>query len=659
MTVQMAPYGSWKSPISSDLIVAGTIGLGGAHLDGDDVYWSELRPTEGGRSLLVRRTPDGQTQDITPAPFNVRTRVHEYGGGSYLVHQGVVYFSNFADQRLYKQPIGSDPTPITPKVSWRYADAVMDTTRNRLICVREDHTGEGEAINAIASIPLDGGDQDGRDQTVLVSGSDFFAAPRLSPDGTKLAWVSWNHPDMPWDATELWVAEVTTDGAIAQPQKIAGGAHESVIQPLWSPDGVLYFVSDRSNWWNLYRYSPQTEAGQGEIEPLYPLDAEFGMPPWVFGYINYGFESANQLICTYSQEGISYLAQINTQTGQMQAIEVPYTEIVGVQVAAGKVVFHAGSATEPAAIAQLNLATNQIEVLQRSSALAIDPGYLSIPEPITFPTTDNQVAYGFFYPPKNKDFIAAEPERPPLVVKSHGGPTAATSTAFNLKIQYWTSRGFAVLDVNYRGSTGYGRAYRDALKGEWGIADVDDCANGAKYLAESNRVDGDRLVIDGGSAGGYTTLCALTFRDVFKAGASYYGVSDLEALATDTHKFESRYLDSLIGPYPERKDLYVARSPIHSAQTLNCPVIFFQGDEDKIVPPNQAEMMVNILREKGLPVAYVLYEGEQHGFRKAENIKRTLDGEFYFYAKVFGFDIADAVEPVAIANLDYSRRHMQ
>jgi len=645
-TGHTAPYGAWKSPITSDLIVAGTIGLGGAHLDGDDVYWSELRPTEGGRSVIVRRTPDGQTQDVTPAPFNVRTRVHEYGGGSYQVHQGVVYFSNFADQQLYKQAIDGALSPITPETNWRYADAIVDTQRDRLICVREDHTVAREAVNTIVSIPLDGSNQ-----TVLVSGHDFYSSPRLSPDGSKLAWISWNHPDMPWDATELWVAEVTPDGSLTHSQVLAGAKQESVIQPQWSPNGKLYFVSDRSNWWNLYQYSPITRGRMGGINPLCPMDAEFGMPHWVFGYINYGFESADRLICTYSQEGISYLASVDMQTGQLTPIDLPYTDIGGVQVGAGKVVFNAGSATEPGAIVQLDLATQHLTVLQRSSRLAIDPGYLSIPQPVTFPTTDNQVAYGFYYPPQNRDFAAPDDERPPLLVKSHGGPTAATSTAFNLKIQYWTSRGFAVLDVNYRGSTGYGRAYREALKGQWGIADVDDCANGAKYLAEAGWVDGDRLVIDGGSAGGYTTLCALTFRDVFKAGASYYGVSDLEALATDTHKFESRYLDSLIGPYPERKDLYVERSPIHAANFLNCPVIFFQGDEDKVVPPNQAEMMVNVLREKGLPVAYVLYEGEQHGFRKAENIKRTLDGEFYFYARVFGFSPADEIEPVAIENL--------
>lgn len=640
---QVAPYGSWKSPITSDLIVAGTIGLGQVRLEGEDIYWNEQRPTEGGRTVVVRRTPDGQTMDVTPMPFNVRTQVHEYGGGSYTVHAGTVYFSNFADQRLYRQAVGAEPVPITPEAPWRYADGVIDAQRQQMICVREDHSGEGEPVNTIVSFRLDGSDPE---QRVLVTGSDFYAAPRLSPDGSKLAWFCWNHPNMPWDGTELWVAEFTAEGGLGPAHKIAGGPEEAICQPVWSPDGVLYFVSDRSGWWNLYRWTEP-----GEIEALCSMEAEFGAPQWIFGMSNYAFASADRLICTYSQEGVSFLASLDTRTKELQPIALPYTELGGIHTAAGKVVFSGGSSTEPGSIAQLDLATHQIEVLRRSSELTIDPGYLSVPRTIAFPTEQGLVAYGFFYLPQNKDFTAPADERPPLVVKSHGGPTAATSTGFNLKIQYWTSRGFAVLDVNYGGSTGYGRAYRERLKGQWGIVDVDDCANGAKYLAALGEVDGDRLVIDGGSAGGYTTLCALTFRDTFKAGASYYGVSDLEALATDTHKFESRYLDSLIGPYPERKDLYVERSPIHFTDRLDCPVIFFQGDEDKIVPPNQAEMMVNALRAKQLPVAYVLYEGEQHGFRKAENIKRTLDGEFYFYSQVFGFPIADPIEPVAIDNL--------
>lgn len=638
---QTAPYGSWKSPITSDLIVAGTIGLGSARFDGDDIYWTELRPTEAGRNVVVRRSATGAVSDITPPPFNVRTRVHEYGGGAYLVYQGTLYFSNFKDQRLYRQSAGEDAQAITPEgVDWRYADAVVDASRDRLICVREDHTGSGEAVNTIVSIPLNGSEQ-----TVLVSGNDFYSSPRLSPDGSKLAWFCWSHPNMPWDGTELWVADVTADGSLTNAHLVAGGLTESIVQPEWSPDGVLYFISDRSGWWNLYRL------GDGTIEALCPMEAEFGYPHWVFGQSNYAFESADRIICTYSQQGVSYLASLNPRSKQLEPISIPYTDVGGVRAAAGKVLFSAGSATEPGKIVLLDLATQEMTVLKRSSELEIDPGYLSVPQTIAFPTEEGLTAYGFFYPPTNTDFVAPSDERPPLLVKSHGGPTAATSTAFNLKIQYWTSRGFAVLDVNYGGSTGYGRAYRERLKGAWGIVDVDDCANGARYLAEKGVVDGDRLVIDGGSAGGYTTLCALTFRDVFKAGASYYGVSDLEALATDTHKFEARYLDSLIGAYPEQKSLYVERSPIHAIDRLSCPTIFFQGDEDKVVPPNQAEMMVNALREKGLPVAYVLYEGEQHGFRKAENIKRTLDGEFYFYSRVFGFEPAETIAPVAIENL--------
>ncbi|MGA7936361.1 MAG: S9 family peptidase [Kovacikia sp.] len=651
--LHLAPYGSWKSPITSDLIVAGTIGLGQVRLDGESIYWTELRPTEAGRNVLVRLGADGQLLDVTLPPFNVRTRVHEYGGASYVVHQGTIYFSNFVDQRLYRQEIGSEPVAITPEGAWRYADGVIDARHDRMICVREDHTASGGAVNAIASLSLEGS----QEPQVLVSGSDFYASPRISPDGSHLAWLCWNHPNMPWDGTELWVGELTADGAIGAAKKIAGGLEESIFQPEWSPNGDLYFVSDRTNWWNLYRWRQSNGVGKPEeIEALCPMEAEFGSPQWIFGQSNYGFESAERLICTYSKDGISYLASLNTQTRKLEPIEIPYTEIAGIHVASGKVVFHAGSAMEPGAIVQLDLTTSQIKIWRRSNSLEIDPGYLSVPKAIAFPTENGLTAYGFFYPPANQDYGAPADERPPLLVKSHGGPTAATSTAFNLKIQYWTSRGFAVLDVNYGGSTGYGREYRERLKGKWGIVDVDDCVNGAEYLAQLDMVDRDRLVIDGGSAGGYTTLAALTFRNTFKAGASFYGVSDLEALATDTHKFESRYLDSLIGPYPEQKELYIERSPIHASDRLNCPVIFFQGDEDKIVPPNQAERMVNALRAKHLPVAYVLYAGEQHGFRKAENIKRTLDGEFYFYAKVFGFEMAEVLEPIQIDNLEGDRR---
>jgi dipeptidyl aminopeptidase/acylaminoacyl peptidase len=639
---QTAPYGSWKSPIASDLIVSSAIGLGGVTRDRDLIYWVESRPQEGGRSVIIARSLDGSVTDITPNGFNVRTRVHEYGGGSYLIADGTIYFANFADQRLYKQTPNSPPEPITSSEAMRYADMIADGARNRLICVREDHTNDDrEPINTIVSIDLNHSDR----IQVLVSGSDFYASPRLNPDGSKLAWLSWNHPNMPWDGTELWVADVKEDGSLSSPQLIAGGPEESIFQPEWSPDGILYFVSDRTNWWNLYRWE------DGNIEPMCEMAAEFGKPLWVFGMSTYTFVNGNSILCTYTTQGIWHLAQIDLTTKQLEKIDTPYTEIGSLEVADGFVLMNAGSATEPNSIVELDLATGKTEILRRSTDIAIDSGYLSIPQSIEFPTENGLTAHAFFYPPQNQDYIAPETEKPPLLVRSHGGPTAATSSIFNLRIQYWTSRGFAVLDVNYGGSTGYGREYRMRLKGNWGIVDVDDCANGAKYLAEKGIVDGNRMAIAGGSAGGYTTLCALTFRDTFKAGASYYGVSDLEALATDTHKFESRYLDGLIGEYPARKDLYQERSPIHFTSRLACPAIFFQGLEDKIVPPNQAEMMVEAIKQKGLPVAYVPFEGEQHGFRRAENIKRALDGEFYFYARVFGFAPADSIEPVAIANL--------
>ncbi|MEG4057078.1 MULTISPECIES: S9 family peptidase [unclassified Microcoleus] len=651
---KVSPYGSWKSPISSDLIVSGTVGLGQIAIDGDDIYWVEGRPSEAGRSVLVRRTPEGKISDVTPHPFNVRTRVNEYGGAAFAVAGGVVYFSHFADQRIYTQTLNSQPEPLTPTANSCYADAIVDKQRNRLICVREDHAGEGEPVNTIVSINLDNGE----DIQILIQGNDFYASPRLSPDGSQLSWICWNHPNMPWDGTELWVAEINADGSLGEKYLVAGGVDESIFQPEWSPDGVLYFVSDKSNWWNFYRWqsrtplNPSLVRGEAEIETsLCEMAAEFGLPQWVFGMSTYAIVSESKIICTYTQQGQWHLASLDLTTKQLTTIETPYTDISSVKGRGETVVFLAGSPTESTAIVQLNLATNKLEILRQSSNLSINPGYLSVPEPIEFPTENNLTAFGFFYPPKNQDFAAPAGEKPPLVVKSHGGPTAATSSSMNLKIQYWTSRGFAVLDVNYGGSTGYGREYRKRLQDSWGIVDVDDCANGAKYLAEKGLVDGERMAIAGGSAGGYTTLCALTFRDVFKAGASYYGVSDLEALATDTHKFEARYLNGLIGPYPERKDLYVARSPIHSAERLSCPVIFFQGLEDKVVPPNQAEMMVEILKAKGLPVAYVAYEGEHHGFRRAENIKRTLDGEFYFYSRVFKFELAEPVEEVVIFNL--------
>lgn len=640
-----APCGSWKSPITSDLIVKESIGLSQPKIQGDDTYWIEMRPAEGGRQVVVWRQPNGQRVDMTAAGFDARTRVHEYGGGDYVVHQGAIYFSNFSDQQIYRARLNEAPELISDDgddARVRYADYVIDNSRQRLICVREDHrANDREPINQLVAISLEGGES-----LVLASGYDFYSSPRVSPDGSRLAWLSWNHPNMPWDGCELWVGHFDQDGKIANARLVAGSRSESIFQPEWSPDGRLYFVSDRTGWWNLYR-----ERDGGATRNICEMEVEFGAPQWIFGLSTYAFISLQRIICCFVQAGIWSLGEIDVAAGRLSRIDAPYTDISFMSAGENRAAFRAGSPTEGLAIIEFDLATYSSNVLQRASHVAIDSGYLSHPEPIEFPTTGGQSAHGFFYAPNSAELTPLANERPPLLVKSHGGPTSATVAVLMLGIQYWTSRGIAVLDVNYGGSSGYGREYRERLKGTWGIVDVDDCVNGAKFLAHAGRVDDGRLMIDGGSAGGYTTLCALTFRDMFKAGASYFGVSDLEALELDTHKFESRYSDGLIGPYPERRDLYFERSPIHFAEKLSCPVIFFQGLEDKVVPPNQAELMVEALRKKGVPVAYVAFEGEQHGFRRAQNIKRSLDGELYFYSQVFGFELAEEVEPVTIENL--------
>ncbi len=638
-----APYGSWKSPITSDLIVAGAVRLMEIVLDGEDRYWLESRPVEGGRYVIVRHSAEGRIADVTPTPFNARTRVHEYGGAPFAVSHGTVYFVNFADQRLYRQEVGGAPKPMTPEKDLRYADAVLDHRRNRMICVREDHTvADHEPVNALVALEL----PKGGEGQVLISGNDFYSSPRLDPEAAQLAWLTWNHPNMPWDGTELWVAEVKADGSLGEAQLVAGGVDESIFQPQWSPDGVLHFVSDRTGWWNLFRHR------DGRIERLCEMEAEFGKPQWVFGMSTYAFESAGRIICTYTSRGTWQLGSLDTRTHRLEPIETSYTDIAAVRARPGQAVFLAGSPSQAGSVISLDLGTREFQVLRSSSKLQVDSGFISQPQAIEFPTEGDLTAHALFYAPKNRDYAAAAGERPPLLVISHGGPTSCASSTLSWEVQFWTSRGFAVVDVNYGGSSGYGRAYRQRLNGEWGVIDVDDCANAALYLVDQGKVDSNRLAIRGASAGGYTTLSALAFRDVFKAGASHFGVSDLEALTRETHKFESRYLDRLVGPYPERSDLYRERSPIYHTEGLSCPMILFQGLEDQIVPPNQAERMAEALRKKGLPVAYLPFEGEQHGFRRAENIKRALDAELYFYSRIFGFELADPVQPVLIENLD-------
>ena len=477
---QVRPHGSWASPITAAQIASGAIGLSEVHLSGRDIFWLEMRPTEGGRSAVVRRRSDGVVENCTPRDFNARTRVHEYGGGSYLAGAETLYFSNFSDHRVYRLQSDGTPEPLTPAQNLRYADFAWDARRRRVICVREDHTRAGEPQNSI--IALDA--QAGGPGKALVGGRDFYAAPRLSPDGNALAWIEWSHPHMPWDAAELWAAPILDGGALGEPIHVAGGNGESALQPLWSADGALYFASDRSNWWNLHRFTG------GRIETLTDLEAEFATPPWVFGMQNYAFVSPTRIVCSFSRRGTWTLASLDTETRHLVPIELPFSDIASVQCDGAQAVFLAGSPCEPLSVIRLDLETGRPEVLRRSTTLAIDASYLSTPEPIEFPTAGGRTAHGLFYPPQNPDFVAPEGERPPLVVMTHGGPTSMTTTALRLNIQYYTSRGIAVLDVNYGGSTGYGRSYRERLYGQWGLVDVDDCCAGARFLAVEGRVDG-------------------------------------------------------------------------------------------------------------------------------------------------------------------------
>jgi dipeptidyl aminopeptidase/acylaminoacyl peptidase len=671
-------YGTWPSSISAETVAAQGVRLGAVAVDGTDIYWIEGRPQQGGRNVLVRWRSDspvpggfgapGWVRDVTPPGFDVRSRVHEYGGAAYAVHRGNVYFSNFADQRIYRAAVGavnpaeaglySDIVPITPEGAWYYADYAVDPVRNRLVCVREDHSGAGEAVNTLVSIPFSGGSAG----DVIAIGHDFYSTPRFSPDGSHLSWLAWRHPNMPWDGTELWIADVGPDGALADARTVAGSSDESIYQPGWGPDGRLYFVSDRDGWWRIYRSSRSSRSSRSNrsrsaFEPVLtapPVEAEFGRPQWVFGSATWVFVSPTRMLAAYTRRGRWFLADIDTGTGEWHTIDTDLEprDWMAADPVTGRAVIVAASPTHADAVVRVDVASGRIEVLRASSSIELNRQDVSLPQAIDFPTADGDTAYALYYPPANASVNGTADERPPLIAISHGGPTAAANSTLDLKIQFWTSRGFAVVDVNYRGSSGFGRQYRNTLRGQWGIADVDDMAHAARHLVASGLADESRLIIRGGSAGGYTTLASLTFQPgVFKAGASYYGVSDLEVLARDTHKFESRYLDRLIGPYPEARDRYRERSPIHFIDRLACPMILLQGLEDRVVPPNQSAMMADAARANGLPVAYLTFEGEQHGFRKAETIVRSLEAELYFYGVIFGFTPDDALPDLQIDNL--------
>jgi dipeptidyl aminopeptidase/acylaminoacyl peptidase len=633
MTAMIAPHGAWPSPITSRMITSGSIGLGGVVLDGDCLWWTEARPSEGGRVVIVRRWADGTVEDMLPAPFNARSRVHEYGGGAVTIAGDGAFFVDFQSQVVHRLATSKTPTPLTQAGPSRFSSILPDDRRQRLIAVRERHGEPGPPVNDLVAMPLDGGPA-----RVLASGHDFYAAPRLSPDGGSLVWLTWNLPAMPWDTTTLWRAEIHPDGSLSNPVIVAGGADESVFQPEFAPDGTLNFVSDRgTGWWNHH------VAREGGVDVLCREEAEYGLPYWSLSSATYAIAEDGRLFTTRMDNGLARLGE--GRNGAFRPLDLPFTAFGAPSVSAGRLAVIAASATEPWRIIVVDLATGAWETAHRSVAEVPDERYLSTPEPIDFATgpDGSTLAHAFYYAPRNDD-VTPPSGPPPLIVRGHGGPTGAASPAFSLAIQYWTSRGFAVLDVNYRGSTGWGRAYREALYGQWGVADVEDVVKGAEAMVARGLADPSRLAIRGGSAGGYTVLAALAFHDTFTAGCSLYGIGDLEALAADTHKFESRYLDQLVGPYPERRDLYHARSPIHHADGLSAPVIFFQGLDDKVVPPNQAEAMVAALQAKGLPVAYVPFEGEGHGFRQAGNIRRALDGELSFYGQVWGFEPAIEAE---------------
>jgi dipeptidyl aminopeptidase/acylaminoacyl peptidase len=634
-----APFGTWKSPISAQRLAAGAKPLTAPRVVGDDVFWLEGLVAEGGRVVVVHAAEGAPHSVVTPAGFNVRTRVHEYGGGAHLIDGDTVYFSNFFDNLVYVQRGAEPPAALTHDGLQRHADFELDALRRRLIAVREDHTQPGhEPRNSLVAIGFDG------TQTELVSGFDFYMAPRLSPDGKQLAWLSWNHPLMPWNGTELWLADIGADGALLQPRKLAGSDSESLCQPMWSPGGILYVVSDRSGWWNLYRVDGEA------LHAIGAMQAEFGQPQWVFAQALYGFTGEYEIVAACIEQGVSKLLRIDLRHGGWHRIDSAYTDIRELRAGRGFVAVLAGSPTTPEQVLRIDIATGHHSVLAQSAADLPDAGTLSAPRSISYPSSGGRMAHAFHYAPRNAGFEAPAGELPPLIVTSHGGPTSMSTSSLRLAIQYWTSRGFAVLDVNYGGSTGYGRAYMDLLKGQWGIVDVDDCVAGARHLAAQGLADPARMAIRGGSASGFTTLCALTFHAVFKAGASYFGVSDLKGLDDDTHKFESRYTGYLVAPPPERERLYAERSPVMHTDELACPMIFFQGLDDKVVPPAQSEAMVNALDARGIPVAYLAFEGEGHGFRRMETIRRTLEAELLFYAHVFGFKQADDLEPIEIRN---------
>jgi len=635
---EVAPYGSWRSAITPEALVAGFVRLAESRWDGDDLLWLEGRPDDGGRTTLVRLRPGGEPEDVSPPGVNVRTRVHEYGGGAYLAMGDVVVVSDFSTGRLLRVAPDRTATPITPEGPFRFADLELDAGRDRLLAVREDHAGPGEAVNTIVAIPLDGSAADDPAAIrVLVAGRDFFSSPRLAPDGSRLTWLCWDHPNLPWDGTECVVAELDGTGRPGPGRVVAGDPATWTTQPRWLPDGSLVVASEPGEWLELHRWDGR------RLAPLTAgIAAEFAGPDWVFGLSSVGVAGDGTLVAIGRGGGRDRLWRIDPAGArEPAALDLPFTSITDLTVRGEVAAAIVASPTMFRSLVRIDLATGGWAVLRRSSTLELDPALVAPGEPVEFPTSGDRTAHGILYRPTNPGFRGPDGERPPLVVTSHGGPTSAAFTGLALAIQLLTSRGIAVLDVDYGGSTGYGKAYRKRLEGTWGICDVDDCVAGALEMARRGEADPARLAIEGGSASGYTTLCALAFRDVFAAGVSYFGLGNLEAFAAETHKFESRYLDRLVGPFPATADVYRERSPILHPEGFSCPVLVLQGLDDHVVPPSEAERIVAALAAKGIPHVYLPFEGEDHGFRQAANIIRSAQAELAFYGGVFDFRPAD------------------
>ena len=688
-------YGEWPSPVAPEDVAADVRGFASVATDGDHVYWLERRPSEGGRGVVCRvpvGDGDGQPTDdsnaepteLTPESLDVRTLVHQYGGGDVLVADGTLLVANMDDQRLYRLPADgsavtgdAEPTPVTPEppepMGYRYADMRAAPDGETVYAVRERHVGPGtdeEPRNELVRFPLSAGadeESDPADPVVVAEGHDFYAAPRPAPDGDRLAYLRWDHPNMPWDGTELVVAAVDGTGDLRDERVVAGGPEESVVSPKWSPDGVLHAAADPTGWWNLYRFPADAGSDGGGTEPgsaalptaadaesLRETAAAFGVPMWTLGVSTFAFRDDGEIATLVTEEGEPSLRLLDPENGELADPGLPYSSFrpASIRSDGDRVVFVGHRTDAPSAVVAWRPGEDAGPTrLRESTDDALDPAYVSEPESVAFPTgdavgADDATAYGHYYPPHNPDVEAPADAAPPLLVRVHGGPTSRSEASLSSTVQFWTTRGVGVLAVNYRGSTGYGRAFREALKGEWGVRDVLDCVNAARYAAEEGLADSDRLAISGGSAGGFAVLAALAFHDEFDAGASYYGVADLRALAEETHKFESRYLDGLVGPLPEAADVYEARSPVAHAEGITEPLLLLQGGEDEVVPPAQAEAMIDALVANETPYAYVEFPEERHGFRDADSVAQAHATELAFYGAAFGFEPAGDVDGV-------------